>query len=71
MYYVLSLMVMDGDGPVGRPVVEELWADDVWVEVDPTRLGWILRSLAVEALVDDSGFRSPLRDWLDEDRITS
>jgi hypothetical protein len=63
MYYLLTVAAMDADGPLGRPVVEQICPDDVWGDETSERLGRIMKSLAVEALVDESIFRSPTRGY--------
>lgn len=64
MYYMITVTAMDLDGPVGRPVVEQIDPIDVWADDADERLGLLLKSLAVQALVEEAPFRSPPRDLL-------
>jgi hypothetical protein len=64
MYYLLTMAAMDTDGPLGRPIAEQLSLDDVWADDTGEWVGLVVKSLAVEALVDESTFRSPMRDLL-------
>ncbi len=62
MYYLHTMTAMDTDGPLGRPIAEQVSLDDVWADDTGERIGLVVKSLAVEALVDESTFRSPIRD---------
>jgi hypothetical protein len=49
---LITIIVLGEDGPVGRPVIEQVALDDL-LDRDAERFGLLLRSLAIAALMPE------------------
>jgi hypothetical protein len=52
MYWMITTIAIGADGPVGKPVLEQVAPDDL-LDGDHEHLGRILQSMAVESLKPD------------------
>jgi hypothetical protein len=52
MYWMITLIAIGADGPLGKPVLEQVTPKDL-LDGDHDQLGRILQSMAVESLKPD------------------
>jgi hypothetical protein len=52
MYWMITMIAIGADGPLGKPVLEQVSPDDL-LDGDHERLGRILQSMAVAGLEPD------------------